>query len=385
MRAHLSSRPQSRQVRHLLAVTMFVVGAAMLPAQVSQYAGDWLLVNGVVVLQIADDGTMTLRGSGEKGKLALNAGQSFTWDVGGKTRSGRFADGKLFLKNDIEGAPKWIEFLEFRRGDKDAAAEAIEFALRQQTQVLNAFANVRRSSTEAAVRNNLRQLSAAADQYFLEHGTRTVKLDDIVGADKYIKKLTPVDGEDYGKLELAMGAAPWKVTTASGIVVSYDRGYATGATASKAIAPAVPRPTVPTNPGDQRRLDAVAAEVAARRLVREQAAGVSQASPEELAKAEGMINAAQERRSRAAFGAPGGGFKIDLKDADMAKVARCWRDVFGYDVKVSERVRDKKVTLTVDEPSLEAVRKKLESELRGAGIELHHRTGEPTLDSATEK
>jgi type IV pilus assembly protein PilA len=60
-----------------------------------------------------------------------------------------------------------------------------------------AFQKVRTSSQEKAVLNNLRQLSAAADQHYLENGVSTATYADLVGPDKYIRAITPVAGENY--------------------------------------------------------------------------------------------------------------------------------------------------------------------------------------------
>ncbi len=62
-----------------------------------------------------------------------------------------------------------------------------------------AFQKVRQASQDKAVLNNLRQLAAAADQYFLEYGVSEVTevTTDLVGADKYIKSLTMVANETY--------------------------------------------------------------------------------------------------------------------------------------------------------------------------------------------
>ena len=67
-----------------------------------------------------------------------------------------------------------------------------------------------------ALLNNLRQLAAAADQYYLEHGTNHATLEDLVGPTKYVKEVNPVDGEDYKQLEFEQGK-PIRLTTPSGI------------------------------------------------------------------------------------------------------------------------------------------------------------------------
>ncbi len=62
-----------------------------------------------------------------------------------------------------------------------------------------AFQKVRQSSQDKAVLNNLRQLGAAADQYFLENGVSTVSTTNLVGTEstKYIKQIQTVAGETY--------------------------------------------------------------------------------------------------------------------------------------------------------------------------------------------
>ncbi len=60
-----------------------------------------------------------------------------------------------------------------------------------------AFQKVRQSSQDKAVLNNARQLSAAADQYFLENGVSTVASDSLIGATNYVKAVNTVAGETY--------------------------------------------------------------------------------------------------------------------------------------------------------------------------------------------
>jgi hypothetical protein len=53
------------------------------------------------------------------------------------------------------------------------------------------------ASQDKAVLNNARQLSAAADQYFLESGISTAGLTDLIGPTQYIKALNTVASEVY--------------------------------------------------------------------------------------------------------------------------------------------------------------------------------------------
>ena len=60
-----------------------------------------------------------------------------------------------------------------------------------------AFQKVRQASQDKAVLNNARQLSAAADQYYLEYGGSTVGSANLIGATNYVKALNTVAGESY--------------------------------------------------------------------------------------------------------------------------------------------------------------------------------------------
>jgi len=60
-----------------------------------------------------------------------------------------------------------------------------------------AFQKVRQSSQDKAVLNNARQLSAAADQYFLENGISTVSISELVGTSNYVKAIQLVANETY--------------------------------------------------------------------------------------------------------------------------------------------------------------------------------------------
>ena len=61
-----------------------------------------------------------------------------------------------------------------------------------------AFQKVRQSSREKTIENNVRQISAAVDQYALENGVSTVALDDLIGPNSFIKNpIVSVAGEEY--------------------------------------------------------------------------------------------------------------------------------------------------------------------------------------------
>ncbi len=62
-----------------------------------------------------------------------------------------------------------------------------------------AFQKVRASSQDKAVINNLRQIQAGADQYFLENGVSSVASSSIVGTNssQYVKSFATVAQETY--------------------------------------------------------------------------------------------------------------------------------------------------------------------------------------------
>jgi type IV pilus assembly protein PilA len=77
-----------------------------------------------------------------------------------------------------------------------------------------AFQKVRASSQDKAVVNNLRQMQAGADQYFLENGVSSVASATIVGTNssQYVKNFVTVANETY-LTEIDQGVA----LTAAGV------------------------------------------------------------------------------------------------------------------------------------------------------------------------
>lgn len=77
-----------------------------------------------------------------------------------------------------------------------------------------------RHEVQRKLLNNLRQMAAAIDQYHFEHKRWPVTIHDIVGGTAYVRRIVPVEGEDYASL--ALDGKALTVTTASGITVTYD-------------------------------------------------------------------------------------------------------------------------------------------------------------------
>ena len=78
-----------------------------------------------------------------------------------------------------------------------------------------------RHEKQRAILNNLRQIAAARDQYLLENSQAPASVSTLVGSLAYIRRVIPIDGEDYTSLSMQRGA-PLTLTTVSGETVTYD-------------------------------------------------------------------------------------------------------------------------------------------------------------------
>ena len=83
------------------------------------------------------------------------------------------------------------------------------------------FQKVRVDSQDKAITNNLRQLAAAADQYYLENGVDSTTYDKLVGPGKFVKQIQTIAGENYRTLKFKQGE-PLSVRTSDGRVIKYD-------------------------------------------------------------------------------------------------------------------------------------------------------------------
>ena len=84
-----------------------------------------------------------------------------------------------------------------------------------------AFQKVRISSQDKAILNNARQLSSAAEQFFLEKGRSSASYSDLVGADLYIKTLNTVAGEAY-PTQYTQGTTITVTSAALGRTITYS-------------------------------------------------------------------------------------------------------------------------------------------------------------------
>ena len=88
-----------------------------------------------------------------------------------------------------------------------------------------AFNKVRYTSRYKAIVNNLRQISAGAQQYMLEQGASQVDEPQLVGTDSfnYVRPISPVNGETYSGLTGISGSTTQlSVSEGDGTVVTFN-------------------------------------------------------------------------------------------------------------------------------------------------------------------
>jgi hypothetical protein len=109
----------------------------------------------------------------------------------------------------------------FKRVSKEPGAASVrEVSARTPNGIAAQEKAQRDRATEKAVLNNLRMLSAAADQYFLERGVSKVTVESLLGPAGYIKSLNPIVGESYPTI-IEQGKAI-KAQGVNGKTISYD-------------------------------------------------------------------------------------------------------------------------------------------------------------------
>ncbi len=145
------------------------------------------------------------------------------------------ANGKettVSLADPSTGQKRWVkigqEFNGFVVSAYEDAAETVvlakggrQFRVRLKTAKVQAGGVEPTEEKKRAILNNLRQLAAAADQFYLENGKTQATFDELVGATKYVKQIIPVEGEDYHVIVFAQGK-PLTVTTTGGFSMSYN-------------------------------------------------------------------------------------------------------------------------------------------------------------------
>jgi hypothetical protein len=137
----------------------------------------------------------------------------------------------LALKGSKSGNTKWVglgqEFEDCKVSRMDEKTEVLTVtkgSVEFQLPLLRSKVQQRDTEPPPEIKkkvlNNLRQLAAAADQFYLETGRTSTSFDELVGATKYVKRINPVDGETYTAITFSRGKS-LQVTTSQGYVIAY--------------------------------------------------------------------------------------------------------------------------------------------------------------------
>ena len=135
------------------------------------------------------------------------------------------------LRSVAGGNTKWVaigkEFEDFTVKSFDDKSEVLivtkggaEFRLPLVVSKVKLGSNEPPSEIKRKILNNLRQLAAASDQYYLENGVSRANYNDLVGQTKYVREINPVAGEEYRSLQFVQGKKI-EVTTSEGYIMSY--------------------------------------------------------------------------------------------------------------------------------------------------------------------
>jgi hypothetical protein len=150
--------------------------------------------------------------------------------------SGILKDGRetrVSLTNKTSGVSQWVsvgkDFAGYTVKAYDPKTDTLEvvkggetFRLTMKEGKVKPGASELPAETRRAILNNLRQLAAAADQFYLENGVGRTTYDQLVGPEpkKFVKRIVTIQGEDYTRIEFVQGK-PMSVTTVDGFTVSY--------------------------------------------------------------------------------------------------------------------------------------------------------------------
>ncbi|HWZ95320.1 MAG TPA: prepilin-type N-terminal cleavage/methylation domain-containing protein [Opitutaceae bacterium] len=87
-----------------------------------------------------------------------------------------------------------------------------------------AFNKVRYTSRYKAIVNNLRQISAGAQQYMLEQGVASIDEPSLVGPNSYnyVRPITTINGESYTGITVGNTVTQLSVSQSDGTLVTFN-------------------------------------------------------------------------------------------------------------------------------------------------------------------
>jgi hypothetical protein len=190
--------------------------------------GEWAITAGgtvTSVLQFKEDGTVLNKTADGIGSYRILEDDRLMIEFpdGILLGSLKFTDGRIFLTGSFSASqPLSISLSEVTEEREREAKESMQKTQSQLDEYMKSMEKVRKTSQMYAIKNNLRQLASAAQQYMLETGESKVHYKDLVGKDKYIRELEAVNGESYQEMTITMRDTEISVVDADGELHKYN-------------------------------------------------------------------------------------------------------------------------------------------------------------------
>lgn len=200
---------------------LLALSAALLRAETPQ--GHFHLTNTPYVFHASADGELTFLNTGQSGQLAIAADHTFAGKFGDTPISGKFADGKLWLRRSAERTPAPLEYLECRPVDKPTAQEILRYSRAPRSDLSTDLPHALRTSLANAIRRRLELLAESVMFHCLEYGlSKAERLADLVGPEKQLSAFPSIDGEDYNALDLTPNTT-WTIESTGGVRVTLEQ------------------------------------------------------------------------------------------------------------------------------------------------------------------
>jgi|GEM_PF-5118598 hypothetical protein len=178
--------------------------------------GHFHLTNTPYVFRVNADGELTFLNTGQTEQLAIASDRTFAGRFGDTPITGKFADGKLWLRRSSAPTPRPLEYLECRAVDEPTAKEILRYSRVAREDLSTDLPHALRQSLNAALHKRLELLAEALMFHCLEQGVEKAgSLDDFVGPEKPVRAFPSIDGEDYDTLDLTLNTT-WTIESPSG-------------------------------------------------------------------------------------------------------------------------------------------------------------------------
>ncbi|MEX0321218.1 MAG: hypothetical protein AB3N63_03610 [Puniceicoccaceae bacterium] len=130
------------------------------------------------------------------------------------------SDGSILLTGQVgmQVQPISLSFVVPTEENRAEVKNTYETRFKAQQEAIERY---QKQAIEVAIKNNLRQLAAAAQQYMLENGETSVSYQKLI-EEKLIEALTPINGELYDDLLVDMDTTELQVIDATGSVHKYS-------------------------------------------------------------------------------------------------------------------------------------------------------------------